>query len=101
MSTLDPQLRPALEARTRLQIDVVTGEPVLLYPEGLLVLNATAHAIISRMDGIATISAIVKALAEEYDVCAEDLRSDVIECLHTLRARNLVVLASTGGAVLP
>ena len=46
-TVIDLQSRPALAARVRLQTDPVSGEPVLLYPEGLLLLNATAHAVAS------------------------------------------------------
>jgi len=37
--------RPKISARARLQTDKITGKPVLLYPEGALMLNATAHAV--------------------------------------------------------
>ncbi len=93
MKPLDSQLRPALAARVRLQKDPVTGEPVLLFPEGLLILNPTAHEIVSRCDGVATVERIVAALSEEYDAPADQLAADVAACLHDLRQRNLIVLS--------
>ena len=35
-------IRPKLSSRARLQTDKVTGKPVLLYPEGVLMLNLQA-----------------------------------------------------------
>jgi pyrroloquinoline quinone biosynthesis protein D len=92
MIPLDLQLRPALASRARLQTDPVTGEPVLLFPEGLLVLNPTAHEIVSRCDGAATVGEMIAALAEEYDAPADALAVDVVACLTDLRGRNLITL---------
>jgi pyrroloquinoline quinone biosynthesis protein D len=91
----DPDLnsRPALAPRVRLRDDPVTGEPVLLYPEGLLILNETAHGIASRCDGARSVAEIVAALAAEYETAEDDLRADVLECLRDLRLRNLIVFA--------
>ena len=90
---IEPESRPMLAARVRLQMDPVDGEPVLLYPEGLLRLNATAHAVVARCDGQATVEGIVAALGEEYEVSAETLRADVLECLGQLRDKQLIILA--------
>jgi coenzyme PQQ biosynthesis protein PqqD len=93
MTDTDFQLRPALAPGVRLQTDTATGEPVLLFPEGLLVLNPTAHEIVARCDGAASVAAIVAALAEEYDAPADALASDVAACLRDLRERKLLVFA--------
>lgn len=93
MSTPDLRLRPALAPAVRLQKDPITSEPVLLFPEGLLILNPTAHEIVARCDGTATIETIVSALAEEYDVRPDRLSQDVQVCLEDLRARKLIVLS--------
>ncbi|HYR58886.1 MAG TPA: pyrroloquinoline quinone biosynthesis peptide chaperone PqqD [Chthoniobacteraceae bacterium] len=93
MNAADFQLRPVLAARVRLQKDPVTGEPVLLYPEGVLILNRTAHEIVSRCDGVATIERIVATLSEEYEAPADQLAADVAACLDDLRRRNLIVLS--------
>ena len=92
-TALDLQSRPALGSRARLQADPVTGEPVLLYPEGLLQLNETAHAVLSRCDGRATVGEIVASLAAEYEVDEDTLRTDVLECLAQFHGQQLVVFA--------
>ena len=87
----DLQSRPALARGVRLQMDASSGEPVLLFPEGVLHLNPTAHDIVSRCDGVRTTEAIVALLANEYEVDGETLRGDVLDCLGELRQRKLLV----------
>ena len=93
-TAIDPRSRPALAARARLQVDPVDGEPVLLYPEGLLKLNATAHEVLSRCDGQTPVESIVTALAAEYEANADTLRGDVLECLAEFQRRQLLVFAA-------
>ena len=78
----------------RLQTDNATGEPVLLYPEGILQLNETAHAIVERCDGLTSVTSIVAALAAEYEISEDELARDVNECLDDLQQRNLIAFAS-------
>ena len=93
MTPLSDQTRPALAPGVRLQTDAVSGEPILLFPEGVLFLNPTAHEIVSRCDGVFTMGAIVTALAGEYDADPAALRQDVLECLHDLHQRKLITLS--------
>lgn len=91
MSSVDLTLRPSLASHVRLKTDPVTGDPVLLFPEGLLVLNATAHEIVRRCDGLASIAEIIGQLAEEFDASEEVLRADILENLEQLRQQNLLL----------
>jgi pyrroloquinoline quinone biosynthesis protein D len=91
MSGIDVKGHPALAARARLQTDAATGQPVLLYPEGIIELNATAHDILVRCDGKTALDQILAGLAAEYDVSHKDLREDVFACLDELHRRNLIV----------
>ena len=90
MSPILPGERPKLSSRARLQKDKVTGKPVLLYPEGILILNPTAHAIATHCTGEETFEEIVAKLATQYDAAPEDLRSDVTDCLDRFRSLNLL-----------
>ena len=94
MISFDEQRRPALAPGVRLQTDKLTGEPVLVFPEGILLINSTAHDIVSRCDGKRTVAEILSVLAEEYEVEPEDLRGDVIECLADLNRRKLLRFAT-------
>jgi pyrroloquinoline quinone biosynthesis protein D len=81
--------RPSLAKGVRLQIDSTTGKSVLLYPEGIVELNETAHEILSRCDG-RTLGEIVCELAEEYDTDANALTADVRNILSDLERRKLI-----------
>ena len=83
--------QPRLAKGVRLQTDSTTGRSVLLFPEGIIELNETAHEILSRCDG-RMLSEIVHALAEEYDEDLEMVAADVRETLADLQRRKLVEL---------
>jgi pyrroloquinoline quinone biosynthesis protein D len=92
MSLIDLNYRPTLVAHARLQTDPVSGEPVLLFPEGVMVLNATARDIVLRCDGQASVRELITALGEQYEIDEQTLRSDTLECLTQLLQRNLIVV---------
>jgi len=83
--------QPRLAKGVRLQTDSTTGRSVLLFPEGIIELNETAHEILSRCDG-RRLSEIVHALAEEYDADLEMVATDVRETLADLQRRQLIQL---------
>ena len=85
--------RPKLSARARLQTDKVSGKPVLLYPEGILVLNTTGEAIVRLCTGSATVEDMVNALASRYRAAPESIAADVREYLNRLRTLNLLDLS--------
>ena len=81
--------RPSLAKGVRLQIDSTKGTSVLLYPEGVVELNETAHQIVSRCDG-RTVGTIVCELAEAYEADSKALAADVREILGDLQQRKLI-----------
>ena len=83
-------VRPRLAKGGRLQTDASTGKSVLLFPEGIIELNETAHDIVSRCDG-RTFSDIVRELAAEYEAAdPATLAADVRETLVDLQQRKLI-----------
>jgi pyrroloquinoline quinone biosynthesis protein D len=84
------EMRPKLAARARLQTDKVTGKPILLYPEGVLMLNPTGHAIVSLCTGDNRFEEIVAKLAERYKIPPTDISPQVAEYLNRLREKNLL-----------
>jgi pyrroloquinoline quinone biosynthesis protein D len=90
-TTISGSAQPRLTNGVRLQTDSVTGKSVLLYPEGIIEVNETAHEILSCCDG-RTVDKIVQALAEEYDADPEALAADVRETLADLHQRKLIEL---------
>ncbi len=89
--TIAGSAQPTLTRGVRLQTDSKTGNSVLLFPEGVLELNETAQEILSRCDG-RTVTEIIQALAEEYDVDSHMLAADVRETLADLQRRKLIEL---------
>src|SRR5438309_5060902 len=102
-TTISDLARPSLAKGVRLQIDSATGKSVLLFPEGIVELNETAHEILARCDG-RTFNEIVQTLAEEYDSDVALLAADVRETLADLQRRKLIELtdsAPAGGTAIP
>jgi pyrroloquinoline quinone biosynthesis protein D len=62
-----PSARPAIAHGKRLQWEAAQNAHVLLYPEGMVKLNDSAGAILSRCDGVRTISEIVADLERAYE----------------------------------
>jgi pyrroloquinoline quinone biosynthesis protein D len=83
-------MRPKLSSRARLQTDKVTGKPIVLYPEGVLMLNPTGHAIVSLCTGEVTFQEIVSNLAARYKIPPQEISSQVADYLNRLRERNLL-----------
>lgn len=81
--------RPTLPEGVRLEIDSTTHRGVLLYPEGVVELNETAHEILSRCDG-RTLREIIRELAEEYEADSNALAADVRDTLSDLQRRKLI-----------
>ena len=88
-TTISDSAKPRLAKGVRLEVDSSGGKGVLLYPEGIVELNETAHEIVARCDG-RTLGEIVKVLAEEYDANGAALAVDVRETLSDLRQRKLI-----------
>ena len=93
MNALDRKQRVNLAPGVRWQTDRATGEAVLLYPEGILLLNETAREVVARCDGKTTVAEIAVALAAEYENSVAELENDIAECLDDLHRKKLIVFA--------
>lgn len=78
---------PALWRLARLDFDAVRQQRVLLYPEGVVLLNDTGAAILDLCDGRRTVAEITTILQERYN---SDVMGDVIDYLSSLVDRELV-----------
>ena len=88
-TTISDLARPSLASGVRLQTDSTTSKSVLLYPEGIVELNETAHEVLSRCDG-RTLGEIISELAEEYEADRAAIAADVNETLADLQRRKLI-----------
>lgn len=84
---MTPDSVPSLWRLARLDHDPVRGRPVLLYPEGAVLLNDTGKAILELVDGRRTVAEIAAVLGERYNA---DVSADVTEYLSGLAARELI-----------
>jgi coenzyme PQQ biosynthesis protein PqqD len=78
---------PALWRLARIDFDPVRNRPVLLYPEGAVLLNETGRAILELVDGRRSIREIAGLLGERYQA---DVTADVAEYLSHLAERELI-----------
>ncbi|MDT7804665.1 MAG: PqqA peptide cyclase [Actinomycetota bacterium] len=79
--------RPGLRRGVRLGFDSVRGRHVLLFPEGVLLLNETAVAVVERCDTLRTAEEITEDLAVSY---AGVTAGSVLRTLADLEARGLI-----------
>jgi pyrroloquinoline quinone biosynthesis protein D len=75
VSTVAETSRPSIAHGMRLQWEAAQEAHVLLYPEGMVKLNGSAGAIMSRCDGVRTLADIVADLERTYGM--SDLAADV------------------------
>jgi pyrroloquinoline quinone biosynthesis protein D len=81
---------PRLASKARLQTDPVTGNPALLYPEGVLLLNPSAAAILELCDGKRDLGSIAAQLAEKFKSPMELILPDLEKYILELRSKGLV-----------
>ncbi|MFI6448460.1 pyrroloquinoline quinone biosynthesis protein PqqE [Kitasatospora sp. NPDC050543] len=90
--------RPHLRRGVRLVHDPVRDRPALLYPEGVLLLNDSAAAVLLACDGRRGTAEVTTALGEAYEgVDPEEVRA----LLTDLAGRRLLTLDGTGGPAAP
>ncbi|MET0593603.1 MAG: pyrroloquinoline quinone biosynthesis peptide chaperone PqqD [Polyangiaceae bacterium] len=81
-----------LAPHARLRFDRHRQEHMLLYPERGIVLSATAADVVGLLGGPKSVDAIVDSLAAKYGEAARaDIARDVLDLLHDLASRGLVV----------
>jgi pyrroloquinoline quinone biosynthesis protein D len=81
---------PRLATRASLRTDKTSGEPILLFPEGIVLLNEPSAAITSLCDGTRSFSDILGRLAEQFQSSPDELSEDVCEFLFNLHQQNLL-----------
>ena len=87
MTTIAADSRPRLRRGVRMTFDRVRDTHVLLFPEGVLVPNPTAAAILELCDGSSTVEQIAARLAERYQGV---LAADIAGVLTRLAERRVV-----------
>ena len=76
MSEISESVKPVVGRGFRLQWEPAQEAHVLLYPEGMVKLNSSAGAIMSRCDGVRTVAEIVADIESTYGMTG--LSADVV-----------------------
>ncbi len=84
---MSPDTVPRIWRLARLDYDPARQRPVLLYPEGAVLLNDTGRAILELVDGQRTVAQIAAELGARYQT---DVTADVTDYLSYLAERELV-----------
>jgi pyrroloquinoline quinone biosynthesis protein D len=84
---------PRLATHVIFKKDVISHEPMLLFPEGVLVLNDTSEEIVRKCSGKVSVAEIIADLSREYEVEPAVIEADVLECLTDLFKRKLILCA--------
>ncbi|MET9258780.1 pyrroloquinoline quinone biosynthesis peptide chaperone PqqD [Amycolatopsis sp. NPDC004079] len=87
MDTITAASVPKLRVGVRLTFDHVRGVHVLLFPEGVLVPNSTATAVLELCDGATPVSGIIGLLNSRYQGVQE---SDVLAVLTRFGQRRVI-----------
>jgi pyrroloquinoline quinone biosynthesis protein D len=94
-TVIEDSHRPFVPPGFRLQWEAVQNAHVLLYPEGMVKLNASAGAILSRCNGTLTVTEIVADLEQTFGRAG--LRPDVDSFLVLAREKGWVELEGSDG----
>ena len=87
MEPARPVTHPVLARFARYRWDKVRDQHQVVYPEGVLVLNASSAEILDLMDGRSE-DDLVEALVDKFG--AAEIRGDVQEFLKTLFLKGLL-----------
>ena len=90
MPAIADAAKPRLAGKARLKWDAVREKHLLLFPEGVLVLNQTAHDVLELCDGRRTVADLVSLLGQRYQ--SDAIGGDVKEALQALAEKSLVQL---------
>lgn len=81
---------PKLSPKVRLRWDNVRNRPMLLYPEGVLLLNLTGYRILQLCNGQRALADILAELQKEFPP-SDTMKRDVLEFLERLRQKRFIL----------
>jgi pyrroloquinoline quinone biosynthesis protein D len=90
MNVDSPNNRPRLAKRVRLRIDAVSGDPVLLHQEAVVLLNQTGYETLRLCDGTRTSREILQELENQYPAAKSVLSREVLQYFEAISQRGLI-----------
>jgi pyrroloquinoline quinone biosynthesis protein D len=85
---IDEATIPELSRHFRFQWEPAQQSHVLLFPEGMIKLGGSAGEIMKRVDGKASIGAIIEELERAFP--GADLRADVVQFLEEAHGKGWI-----------
>ena len=79
---------PKISRQFRLQFEPAQSAWVLLYPEGMIKLSASAGEIMRRIDGETGVERLIRDLETKF--AGAELRQDVLDFLNTVYERGWI-----------
>ena len=93
MSDIDLEIVPRLAPHMRLRMDQARGGWTIQAPERSFLLDETAHAIVSRCDGAASLREIIDALCTAYPGAPRDvIETDVLNLVRNFLDKGVMTL---------
>ena len=89
-ATLTEESVPRFPRGARLQFNVQRQQWMVQAPERVFMPDETALAVLQRLDGSASVAAIVDDLARAYAAPREVIRDDVLELLRELANKGVI-----------
>ena len=86
---LQPGDALSLSGKFRLQYEAAQSAWVLLYPEGMVKLSASAGEIMKRIDGRVSVEELIRALEAAFP--GAQLRQDVLDFLKVAHERGWII----------
>jgi pyrroloquinoline quinone biosynthesis protein D len=87
-AALDDAAVPELARQYRFQWEPAQQAHVLLFPEGMIRLGGSAGEIMKRVDGQASVGAIIAELQKAFP--GADLRAEVVQFLEEAHAKGWI-----------
>jgi pyrroloquinoline quinone biosynthesis protein D len=85
-----PDKRPRLAKRARLHIDPVSGNPVLMHQEAILMLNCSGYEILCLCDGRHTLSEVIQVLESRHPEARSILAQEVPAYVEAINQKGLI-----------
>jgi pyrroloquinoline quinone biosynthesis protein D len=87
---MDADKKPRLTKQARLHIDPVSGQPVLMHQEAVLVLNDSGYEILRLCDGTHTLSEIIQDLENKYPAAQSILAQEVTQYIELIGQKGIL-----------
>jgi pyrroloquinoline quinone biosynthesis protein D len=90
---MDPRVAakiPKLAPKVRLRWDEVRQKPMLVFPEGILLLKGTGYRVLELCDGKRALGEILSELQKEFGP-SEKIEEDTLEFLQRLGERRFLL----------